>query len=53
MWKVFNVVQEKFIRGGVRVTNNRGKITKMKSIENIISQNNINTKLWELAETMI
>ena len=53
MWKVFNVVQEKFIRGGVRVTNNRGKVTKMKSIENIISQNNINTKLWELAETMI
>lgn len=53
MWKVFNVIQEKLIRGGVRVTNNRGKITKMKSIENIISQNNINTKLWELAETMI
>lgn len=53
MWKVFNVVQEKFIRGGVRVTNNRGKVTKMKGIENIISQNNINTKLWELAETMI
>jgi len=53
MWKVFNVIQEKLIRGGVKVTNNRGKITKMKSIENIISQNNINTKLWELAETMI
>jgi len=53
MWKVFNVIQEKFIRGGVRVTNNRGKVTKMKGIENIISQNNINTKLWELAETMI
>lgn len=53
MWKVFNVIQEKFIRGGVKVINNRGKVTKMKSIDSIISQNNINTKLWELAETMI
>jgi len=53
MWKVFNVIQEKFIRGGVKVINNRGKVSKMKSIDSIISQNNINTKLWELAETMI
>jgi len=53
LWQVFNTVQEKFIRGGVSVNNSRGKNTKMRKIDNIIAQNTINTKLWELAETVI
>jgi hypothetical protein len=53
LWKVFNVVQEKMIRGGVQVSNQRGKVTKMRKIDNIIAQNTINTKLWTLAEEMI
>ena len=53
LWKVFNVVQEKMVRGGVQVSNQRGKITKMRKIDNIIAQNTINTKLWTLAEEMI
>jgi hypothetical protein len=53
LWRVFNTVQEKFIRGGVQVSNQRGKTSKMRKIDNIISQNTINTKLWELAEVMI
>ena len=53
LWKVFNVVQEKMVRGGVQVSNKRGKVTKMRKIDNIIAQNTINTKLWSLAEEMI
>jgi hypothetical protein len=53
LWKVFNVVQEKMIRGGVQVSNQKGKVTKMRKIDNIIAQNTINTKLWTLAEEMI
>lgn len=53
LWKVFNMVQEKMIRGGVQVVNQRGKVTKMRKIDNIIAQNTINTKLWTLAEEMI
>ena len=53
LWRVFNTVQEKFIRGGVQVSNQRGKMSKMRKIDNIIAQNTINTKLWELAEEMI
>jgi len=53
LWSVFNVVQEKFIRGGVKVLNNKGKSRKIKKINNIISENRINTKLWELAEETI
>jgi len=53
LWRVFNTVQEKFIRGGVQVLNQRGRTSKMRKIDNIIAQNTINTKLWELAEVMI
>ena len=53
LWRVFNTVQEKFIRGGVQVKNNRGKNAKMRKVENIMAQNKINTQLWTLAEEMI
>jgi hypothetical protein len=53
LWKVFNTVQEKFIRGGVQVMNQRGKQTKMRKVDSIVTQNTINTKLWMLAEEMI
>lgn len=53
LWRVFNVVQEKFIRGGVRVSNNRGKSPKMRKIDSILAQNKINTQLWELAEEIL
>ena len=53
LWSVFNVVQEKFIRGGVKVANNKGKSTKMRKVDSILNQNKINTRLWELAETMV
>jgi hypothetical protein len=47
---VFNVVQEKFVRGGVKYTSNNGKRTELKGLKNIMAVNQVNTKLWELAE---
>ena len=53
LWQVFNVVQEKWIRGGVEYNTQRGRKTKLKTISDILNSNRINTKLWELAETML
>lgn len=53
MWKVFNVVQEKFVRGGVEYSSPNGRRTKLRGLQNIIAVNQVNTKLWELAEEMI
>ena len=51
-WQVFNVVQEKFVRGGVNYTSNNGKRTGLRGLNNIMVVNEVNTKLWELAEEM-
>lgn len=53
LWQVFNVVQEKWIRGEVEYNTQRGRKTKLKTINDILNSNRINTQLWELAETMI
>lgn len=53
LWKVFNVVQEKWIRGGVEYNSEKGRKTKLKTITDILNNNRINTKLWELAEEII
>lgn len=50
LWKVFNVVQEKYVRGGLEYNSNNGRKTTLKTLSNIMTINNINTKLWELAE---
>ena len=52
LWNTFNVVQEKFVRGGVNYNSNSGRKTGLKSLSNIIAVNQVNTKLWELAEEM-
>lgn len=46
LWTVFNVVQEKLIRGGIQLPSKR----RSRPINNFVNDNNINTKLWELAE---
>lgn len=51
VWNVFNRVQEKFVRGGVSYKTARGRTTTLRQLKNINSLNNINTKLWELAES--
>lgn len=50
LWNVFNVVQEKFVRGGIQYTSNGGRKTGLKSLNNIMNVNTVNTKLWEIAE---
>lgn len=49
LWNVFNVVQEKFVRGGVEYTSARGRKTGLRGLKNIMAVNQVNTKLWELA----
>ena len=49
LWTVFNVVQEKLIRGGIQLPSKR----RSRPINNFVNDNNINTKLWELAEQYI
>ena len=46
LWTVFNVVQEKLIRGGIQLPSKRHS----RPINNFVNDNNINTKLWKLAE---
>jgi len=53
LWQVFNVVQEKFIRGGVEYRSQTGRKTKLRTISDIVNSNRINKKLWELAETIM
>lgn len=53
LWKVFNVVQEKFVRGGFEYNTGKGRKSTLRGLNNITMINNVNTKLWELAEQMI
>ena len=53
LWTTFNVVQEKFVRGGFDYRTKTGRKSKLRDLKSILAVNNINTKLWELAEEMI
>lgn len=53
LWKIFNVVQEKMIRGGVSYKSARGRSTSLKGIKGIQASNRLNTKLWEAAELLL
>ena len=52
LWQVFNVVQEKWVRGGIQYKSNKGRKTQLRTLSDIMTTNRINTKLWELAEEM-
>lgn len=49
LWTVFNVVQEKLIKGGIQLPSKRHS----RPINNFVNDNDINTKLWQLAEQYI
>lgn len=51
VWKTFNVIQEKFVRGGTQYKSKRGRSMTMKSLKDFQVINKINTGLWELAES--
>ena len=53
LWKVFNVVEEKFIKAGVEYKSNKGRKTSLKGLKNIMATNQMNTKLWTLAEAFV
>lgn len=46
LWNVLNTVQENMLKGGVRLT--KRNIRPIKGVDNTV---NLNTKLWELAES--
>lgn len=50
MWTTFNVIQEKFVRGGVGYRAGK-RNTTMRELKNIVNTNKLNTELWELAES--
>lgn len=47
LWTIFNVLQEKVIKGGVKFQNTN---RRSKPIVNFINDNKLNTQLWEIAE---
>jgi hypothetical protein len=51
VWKTFNVIQEKLIKGGAQYRSKRGRSMTMKSLKDFQVVNKINTELWELAES--
>lgn len=53
LWTTFNMVQEKFIRGGIEYKTKTGRRSSLRSLKNIVSVNYVNTKLWETAESML
>jgi hypothetical protein len=53
LWRVFNVIQEKMMRGGFSYKTPKGRITKLRGIKSIQASNRLNTKLWEAAELML
>jgi len=53
LWTVFNVVQEKMMRGGFSYKTPRGRTTQLRGIKSIQASHNLNTKLWEAAEDLL
>jgi hypothetical protein len=49
LWTVFNVVQEKVIKGGIKLRSKR----MSKPINNFVNDNYLNVKMWELAESYL
>lgn len=50
LWTVFNVVQEKLIKGGVYRKNTK---RRSRAINNFLNDSKINTQMWELAEQYV
>lgn len=51
VWSTFNVIQENFVKGGLKYTTNNGRKTELRGLKNIMAVSQVNTKLWELADT--
>jgi len=53
LWKVFNRVQEKLLKGGFTMQNAAKKERKVRSINNMLKDIELNQKLWEVAEELV
>lgn len=53
LWKVYNRVQEKLVKGGFTSTNKAKKERKVRSITNMLKDIEINQTLWTLTEAML
>lgn len=49
LWTIFNVCQEKMIKGGFSAMNNKNKMRKQRSITSIKKDVEYNQRLWETA----
>lgn len=50
LWNVFNVLQEKMIKGGFSASGKNGKIRKQRPISSIKKDVDYNQRLWAIAE---
>jgi len=53
LWKVFNVVQEKVLNGGITYTLPQGRNQTVRALTNIDQKVTVNKKLWEVAEEFV
>jgi hypothetical protein len=53
LWKIFNVVQEKLIKGGLVFNDKKEKMQKLRPIINIDRRIDVNKKLWNLTEAYV
>ena len=53
LWEVFNIVQEKIIRGGITYYLASGRQQTVRELTNIDQRLNVNKKLWTLAEEYV
>ena len=53
LWTIFNLCQEKMIRGGFKVVGKNGKTRKQRSITSIKKDIDLNTQLWTVASRFI
>lgn len=50
LWTVYNVIQEKLVRGGFSYTGDKNKVRKSRAVKNFESQVQLNEKLFALVE---
>ena len=53
VWKTYNIIQEKLIKGGLVFNNQREKMQKLRPLINIDRKVEVNKNLWELAESYV
>jgi hypothetical protein len=51
MWKVFNVVQEKLVRGGLIYRTDSGRNVRTRQLTDVVGNTKFNRELWELASS--